>query len=126
MPARFEPGLLERLRGVEEIEILTRRRNGPPRRTVIWVMVDEEGRVLIRSVRGPRGQCWREARAEPRITLDLAGELVLATAELADDADRVAATGRELRRKYAGHGASLAAMLRDETLPTTLELFPRP
>ena len=124
-PARFDASVLHVLREIEEVEILTRRAAGEPRRTIIWVMVDDSGRALIRSVRGPRGRWWQEAVADPRVSFDLDGQEIPATAVPADDADRVAATNRELRRKYALHGGSLVAMLRPDTLPTTLELIPR-
>jgi len=122
---RVDARVLDLLREAEEVEILTHRPAGGPRRTIIWVMVDEVGRVLLRSVRGPRGRWWQEAVADPRVTLVVDGLEVVANALPADDPDRVGAASRELRRKYARHGASLVAMLRPDTLPMTLELVPR-
>ena len=120
-PARFAAGDLEELRRTREVRIVT----GPQRhRTIIWVVVDDHDRVLVRSVRGPRGRWYREAIADPRVALELGGHVVSATAQLADDAGRIEAASEGLRRKYRTSAGSLVAMLRPETLATTIELRP--
>lgn len=121
MTDRFSEADLDELRRTDLVEIVTAR----GRQTVIWVVVDDQDRVLIRSVRGPRGYWYRQALADPLVELDLGGRRIPVRAELADDADRVEATSQALRAKYARQRASLAAMLRPETLPTTLQLLPR-
>ncbi len=45
-------------------------------------------------------------------------------AELANDSERIEACSQGLREKYASARGSLAEMLLDEVLPTTLELKP--
>ena len=55
MNARFEQSDLDLLRSEEEIEIETwSAEAGPRHRAIIWVVVDDQDRVLIRSYRGPR------------------------------------------------------------------------
>jgi hypothetical protein len=56
--------------------------------------------------------------------LRVAGHRVPFIAELADDPERIEACSHGLREKYATARGSLAEMLLDEVLPTTLELKP--
>ncbi len=123
---RFDPDVLDLLRTESEVRILTSLGPGSPAHsTIIWIVVDEADRVLVRSVRGPRGRWYRECVANPSCGLVVAGQEVSTTAEVASDPDRVEACTRALSAKYAHWRASLAAMLVDETLETTLELRPR-
>ena len=72
MTSSFDASLLERLRTIEEVELETAMPGGgTPHRTVIWVVVDEHDRVLIRSFRGPGARWYREAIANPEVTLHL-------------------------------------------------------
>lgn len=111
------------MRTRKEISILT----GPPaqpRATIIWVVVDGDDRVWVRSVRGPRGRWYRDLTADPRAAIDLGGgEIPVGALPSSDDASVRACTAA-LRAKYAGN-ASLASMLAPETLPTTVQLVPR-
>ena len=121
----FGEDTLARLRDMEEVRIETRRAvDGPTHRTIIWVVVDAHGRVLIRSVRGPRGRWYREALAAPDCVLWIGREPLPVRVELAADADRVATTTTGLVAKYAG-SPSLPSMIREDVLPTTLQLLPR-
>jgi hypothetical protein len=125
MDAPFDPRTLQLLRAEEEVEIETRA--GPqaaPRRTIIWVVVDEQGRVFVRSVRGPAGRWYREAVAHPACVLHVSESAIPITALPAADPEDVAACSAALRVKYARDGA-LRSMLREATLPTTLRLLPR-
>jgi hypothetical protein len=112
------------LRETREVRIETSRGDGAPlHRTIIWVVVDDAGRILVRTYLGPQSRWYREALANPRVRL-LAGDRALElVAEQADDPDRIEACSEGLRAKYR-RGASLDAMLRDEVLGTTLELRP--
>lgn len=122
---RFAPGVLDRLRSVEEVRIETSPGPGKPvRRTTIWVMVDDQDRVLVRSVRGGRGRWYRHLRANPECALTVRRERIEARAELADDPDRVAAASRVLETKYDGI-PGLREMLEEEVLAATFELHPR-
>jgi hypothetical protein len=125
MSAGFPRADLDALRSARTVTIETSRSPaGRTRRTVIWLVVDPDDRVLVRSVRGERGRWYRDLLAHPSGAV-VAGQLrVPARAELAGDADRVAACTRALELKYASAGASLASMLVPEVVAATLELHP--
>jgi hypothetical protein len=119
---RFEEAVAAALRTRKEVTILT----GPPehkRATIIWIVVDDADRVLVRSVRGARGRWFRDLEAEPAAAIDLGDRVVPVTALPASDAERVQACSDGLRTKYAGNG-SLASMLAADTLATTVQLVP--
>lgn len=117
-------GTLAQLRTAREVRIETSRAEGAARhRTIIWVVVDAQDRILVRTYRGPGSRWYREALANPRCRLLLGKDALDVTAERADDDDRVASCSVGLAEKYAGDPAT-RAMLRDEVLPTTLELHP--
>ena len=116
--------LLERLRSEIEVEIETRpAADAPPHRTIVWVVVDAQDRVLIRSYRGAGARWYREAASGTATALVIGDEVVPVILEQARDAERVRACSAELERKYAGD-PSTPAMVRDEILDTTLELRP--
>jgi hypothetical protein len=115
---------LEALREAEVVEIETAAVGARPRhRAIIWVVVDDRDRVLIRSYRGPTARWYREVTARPECCLLVAGRAIEVRAIPAGDADRVATCSEGLRRKYAGHSA-MPAMVRSY-LDTTLELLAR-
>ena len=123
-----EPGfgrdLLERLRNEIEVDIETRgSAESPPHRTIIWVVVDAQDRILIRSYRGATARWYREATSGMPVALVVGGDVVPVTVEHARDRERISACSVELERKYAGDPAT-PAMLRSEVLDTTLELRP--
>lgn len=125
MPA-FEPGVLDLIRTEAEVGIVTSRAPGSTEhRTIIWIVVDDAGRVLVRSVRGTRGRWYRECLANPECAILVAGQEVATTAVPAEDPERIEACSRALRAKYARWRASLEAMLVDDVLETTLELHLR-
>ena len=122
--ADFSDGLLERMRREVEVGIETRATaEAPPHRTIIWVVVDAEDRVLVRSSRGATARWYREATAVTPVALVIGDEVVPVTVAHARDAERIAACSAELERKYAGDPAT-PAMVRDDVLDTTLELRP--
>jgi hypothetical protein len=92
-------------------------------RTIIWIVADERGSAFVRSVRGQRGRWYRELVANPVGAVFVGGHRVPVRAAPADEAG-IEACSRLLREKHATSGASLASMLRDEVLDTTLELEP--
>jgi hypothetical protein len=121
----FDSEVLDRLREAGTVRIQTQRGpDAPEHRTIIWIVVDDRDRVLVRSVRGARGRWYREALANPACTVWFRGDGIEVRAESASDPDRVAATSAALEAKYAGD-PSLRSMLRDDVLDTTLELLPR-
>lgn len=121
----FEPGVLEAIRAARVVSLETSREpGGVPRETLIWIVADDADRVLVRSVRGPRGRWYRDLQANPVGALLVDGEAIGVRAEDASDPERVAACSRALSEKYARSVESLASMLDADSLPTTLELFP--
>ncbi len=125
MTEGFAADVQARLAQAEEIEIVTSEHDQAPRHvTTIWPIVDDQGRVLVRSVRGTRGRWFREAVANPSVAILVDGREIPAIALVASDEERVAAASRGYRSKYPP-GPSVDAMLRDRVLGTTLELVPR-
>ena len=110
---RFAPDELALLADSEEIEIETARPGGPPHRTIIWVVVDGDD-VFVRSVNGASARWYREALADPSVTIHVDGRVLPARAESATDPDSVRRTSDELARKYATHGASMRSMLQSD------------
>lgn len=124
MSAAFDRSILDRLRDEIEVRIETRPQpDGPVHRAIIWVVVDDADRVLIRSYRGATARWYREALSGTEVALLVDRDRVAVTVEHATDAERIAACSAELLRKYAGDPAA-AAMVRDDVLDTTLELHP--
>ena len=124
MRQRFEASELALLRDEPEIEIETSAAEGAPlHRAIIWVVVDDQDRVLIRSYRGPGARWFRESTAHPEARVHIQGRALDVRAIPAADPDRVAACSDGLRNKYAGD-PSMPRMLQ-RYLETTLELVPR-
>lgn len=119
----FEASDLDLLRDEDEVEIETSAgEDGPTHRVIIWVVVDDQDRVLIRSYRGPGARWFREISARREARVHVGARALPVRAIPATDAERVAACSEGLRRKYEGY-ASMPAMLR-AYLDTTLELVP--
>jgi hypothetical protein len=125
MTHSFDPDILKTLDQTDEIEIETSRSPGAAvHRTIIWIVVDD-GVPYLRSVRGPAGRWYRELVANPRGVVHAGDTSVPVLAAAASDAQTVARVSQALERKYLARWAGpTAAMLRDETLPTTLRLEP--
>jgi hypothetical protein len=114
------PGQIEAIR---EVDIETRRADdAPAHRTTIWAVVDD-GDVFVRSWRGAAGRWHRELTANPSAILHVAGESIPVRALAARDRDSVKRASAGYRRKYAD-SPSMASMLRDEILDTTVRLEP--
>ena len=106
-----------------EIEVVTTRPDGTPRRTVVWPVV-QDGVAYLRSYRGRAGKWYQEALAHPEASLGVGGRDEPVRLVPATDPGSVAACSAALARKYRGDG-SLPAMLVDDVLPTTLRIEPR-
>ena len=124
---RFEPAELAWLDETEEVEIETATTGGPSHRTIIWVVVDGED-AFIRSVNGSTARWYREATANPAVTIHSRRRArpehaLSARVEAASDAQSVERASEALRRKYA-NDPSLGSMLVPSILPTTLRLTP--
>ena len=124
---RFEPDELAWLEATEEVEIETAVPGGSPHRTIIWVVVDGD-EAFVRSVNGPTARWYREAVANPAVTIHSRGRAqparaVPARTEAAADAASIARVSDALRRKYARDPA-LGTMLKPDIFDTTLRLAP--
>src|SRR3954468_882690 len=95
----FDGETLSLLDDAVEVAIETARLDGKRRRTIIWVVVDDED-VFVRSVSGERGY-WFQAATEPdaAISLIVDGHRLPVSATLASDEESVERTSRQLERK---------------------------
>ena len=107
------------------MRIETRRDDdSPEHRTIIWVVV-VEGEVFVRSVRGEKGRWFREISANPEGALHVKDDRIPVRAGPATEEAAVDAVSAAFRSKYQRSSpASTEAMVRPETLPTTLKLSP--
>jgi hypothetical protein len=123
MTEPLPPDVLALLDHTREIQIETRvAQDVPPDRTTIWVVVDDdEQRALIRTFRGPSSRWYRRALDQGVVTIVAEGREISVSLERAADAERIAACSAAIRAKY-GDTTSVAGMLAEENLPTTLEL----
>ena len=125
MSRSFAAEILSLLDEAEEVYIETRRdADSPEHHTIIWVVV-VEGEVFVRSVRGPKGRWYREISANPEGVLHAEDTRIRARATPATDEMTTDAVSEAIRSKYedAWPGPT-AGMVRQEVLPTTLELSP--
>jgi hypothetical protein len=125
MTSAFDPAVLALWDKTAEIDIETSRGDGAPvHRTTIWIVVDGP-HAYVRSVRGPAGRWYRELTANPHGAVHAGGQRVLVGAIPAADPDSVARVSAAISKKYQSRWQGpTAAMLRPDTLPTTLRLEP--
>ena len=123
MNATFVPSDLELLRTEPEVEIETSSAAGAVHRTIIWAVVDDRDRVLIRSYRGPEARWFREISDRPDGRVHVEGRALDMRAVPAIDEERVASCSDGFARKYAGQYSVNSMVTR--YLETTLELLPR-
>ena len=125
MNGSFDPETLQLLEETREVQIETRRdEDAPTHRTTIWV-VTVDGDVFVRSVRGEKGRWYREVSANPSAALHVGDKRIPVRAVPATDEPTVGAVSEAYRSKYGRTSpGSTQAMLRPETLPTTLKLEP--
>ena len=121
----FDAETLRLLDETREVRIETRRDgDSPEHRTIIWVVV-VEGEVFVRSVRGSKGRWSREISSNPEGALHVKDTRIPVRADPATDEPTVDAVSAAFRSKYQKSSpASTEAMVRPETLPTTLKLSP--
>lgn len=121
---RFDRETLDLLEREKEVQIETMRPDGTTRRTIIWVLVDQQD-VFVRSWKGDRGYWYQAALDAPGAVALTIGELRLpVTAVLADDPESVERCTRALQSKYKGRASTLSMIL-PHNLGTTLRLEPR-
>ena len=119
---KFHESDLAAMAAAKEVRIETHSPGGAAHRTIIWI-VEHDGTVFVRSVNGPTARWYREALADPNVTIHVKGRKVAARAVPATDEASVEACSEGLRAKYR-RSYSLQSMLLPETLPTTLRLEP--
>ena len=121
----FDAETLRLLDETKEVRIETRREgDSPEHRTIIWVVV-VEGEVFVRSVRGQRGRWYREISSNPEGALHVHNDRLPVRAASATEEATVDAVSAAFKSKYQQSSpASTEAMVRPETLPTTLKLSP--
>ena len=119
---RFEPAELALLAETREIEIETALPDGPVHRTIIWVVVDGDD-AFVRSYRGATARWYREAVANPEVTIHADDVALHARAVAAVDPASIRRVSDGLVRKYTGRGG-LEPMLQPDVLDTTLRLIP--
>jgi hypothetical protein len=118
--------LRARLAADRQVRIRTRSAAGTLHRTIVWPIVDEAGRILVRSWRGARARWYREATSGRPVELEMWDRTIASVeVEHATDPERIASCSRGFETKYAGDPAT-RAMVADEVLDTTLELRPIP
>lgn len=120
---RFQDDVLAQLDHAKLIEIETKRRSGGPRMTIIWVVV-EGGEVFVRSVRGKTGRWYQAALRDGEAVVHVDGSAMPVTVHAALDDDSVRRCTEALTQKYRTSRASLASMVRDDILDTTLRIEP--
>jgi hypothetical protein len=123
--AGLDPEILDALDRTEEVHIGTRRdASSPAHETVIWAVV-VDGDAFMRSVRGGKGRWYREASANPEVTIRTNDERVPVLAVPEADARTIEKVSEAIREKYgASFPGPTAAMVREEVLATTLRLLP--
>ena len=121
----FDAETLSLLDETREVLIETRRdAASPEHRTIIWVVV-VEGQIFVRSVRGAKGRWYREISSNPEGALHVRDDRIPVRAAPATDEATVDAVSAAFRSKYQRSSpASTEAMVRPETIPTTLKLSP--
>ena len=124
MPKQFDANVLNQLANTEEIEIETRSVTipGRTRRTIIWVMVDNN-HVYIRSVRGRNGRWYQEITANPEGVIHIDGQRLAVHAVPVTDEVTIMRVSNEVLRKYHD-SPSANSMVRIDILSTTLLLEP--
>jgi hypothetical protein len=125
--APFDRATLTAFDQTPEIDIETSRGGDAlVHRTTIWIVVDGDV-AYVRSVRGPAGRWYRELVANPVGAVHVGGTAVPVRAYPATDPATVERVSKALNQKYlARWPGPTAAMLREQTLPTTLRLEPSP
>jgi hypothetical protein len=118
----FTTDELELIDRTKLVRIETSKEGGPAHRTTIWVVVDGDD-VFVRSAYGPDSRWYREATANPEVTLWVAKEAYRARVVRVTKPDEIARMSAGLERKYAGDPA-VRQMNRPDLLPLTLRLDP--
>ena len=123
MSASFSAAVLESFDKTSIVEIETKSAKGTKHSVPIWIVV-ADGVPYVRSVRGPEGRWFKELLAHGEGAIVARGKRTPVKAIHDHSTSAIEATSAALRRKYKGSGASLASMLKDDVLDTTVRLEP--
>ena len=119
--AKFDQDTLKHLHDTQEVEIRTEKHPDAP--VTIWVVAPGE-EVYVRSVRAAKGRWYKDLAKGGDATLEVAGRPVAVKAVPATDPPSVERASGEYLRKYRTSPYA-QAMVKTETLTTTLRLEPR-
>ena len=115
--------MVERFDSTKIVDIETRSAKGTKHSVPIWIIV-VDGVPYVRSVRGPQGRWYRELLARGDGAVVAGGKRVPVRATHDSSPKVIEAVSGALRKKYPRSGQSLASMLRDDVLDTTVRLEP--
>lgn len=119
--ATFDKDTLSRLHDQHEVSIRTAKH--PETSVTIWVVAAGD-EVYVRSVRAAKGRWFKDLAKGGDATLEVSGRRLPVTAIPANDSGSVERASAEYLRKYRTSPYA-QAMVKAETLPTTLRLEPR-
>jgi hypothetical protein len=119
----FDSAILNLLAATRAVRIETRRPDGPLHSAIIWVVVDGDD-VFVRSWLGERARWYREAVANPAVTIVAGDRRLPAVAAHATDPDSVRRCSDGLLTKYRG-SRSAQSMGAGDIGDTALRLEPR-
>ena len=121
-PMPFADDDVELLARTPEIRIETRCPDGPLHSAIIWVVVDGDD-VFVRSWLGARARWYREAVANPAVTIVAGDRRLPAVSAHATDPDSVRRCSDGFLSKYL-KSKSAQSMVAEDILDTTLRLEP--
>jgi hypothetical protein len=119
--AKFDQDTLRHLHDTQEVAIRTEKH--PDMAVTIWVVAPGD-EVYVRSVRAAKGRWFKDLAKGGDATLEVGGQRVAVKAVPATDRPSVERASGEYLRKYRTSPYA-QAMVKTETLPTTLRLEPR-
>jgi hypothetical protein len=121
--ASFSTAILEGFDKTNVVDIETTSAKGAKHSVPIWIVV-ANGVPYVRSVRGPKGRWYRELTARGEGAIVARGKRTPVKAIHDRTKTAIDATSEALRQKYRSSGQSLASMLKDDVLDTTVRLEP--
>lgn len=123
MSAAFAAPIIKSFDETGVVEIETVSPKGIKHSVKIWIVV-VDAVPYVRSVRGARGRWYRELIARGEGAIVARGKRTNVKAKRDTSKAAIEGTSEALRRKYKTSGASLASMLTENVLDTTVRLEP--
>ncbi|HEY5879167.1 MAG TPA: DUF2255 family protein [Nakamurella sp.] len=123
MTTNWSPREAQALTARQEVQVVTRRRDGSLRRpTTIWIVGDGD-RVFVRSTNGPTAGWYREAIATDAGQIVVAGTAYDVGFVKVED-DELMLVDRAYRAKYGRYASIVDYLVEDEPRSATLEVRP--